>query len=694
MSKRSEIKIALEKFLRAGDGKAAAAIVRDSRRRPILIPEEVVDIEKIHKSGRSFLELGRRIRVLRDLERKPEEVWIIPIELRQISRDEPSSAADLDLPFGRIVHDHGLWLKYAPGFREIGINDRGDIVIGFDPDRQDPAHGPVKNSVNTLCAGRAKRLVTRLETPEHDADRAEAEAWLRALAVVGAGKTLKAEFKSAGVDCTHLGNDPYLHRTMKLNFFDVRDSEMLRIESLIRLRFRKVRRDVPRITVYSLVGVPRDQNAYAAFQKKLKAQKKDPAKLGLPAKLSDSRFYDPASKGVLPSSFSLLARLSKVASALSVITVNTDSHADVRSRGILSPLTAIMSLIDVISGHAGVAVLNKAGTGTSFMGAAGAGKTAAVIFWSGKKEKYRRLELRRRYEMDLRRTPDAGRLGEVGIQKELDRIMERVGILCQEDWVEILKEGAGHWVFWPAERMVYARTDGFPGLCHVLSEHDPLLENVAADFGGGRQSADLGRVSHDFPRERIFYDPNLGHLTYDRSPRMISANVLLERDTEQNFLVRKVAAREAVDWLIRGRSANGTFEPLYNGYPEFNGVLMQLGITGDKLVEAYEKGHQGDYTLLGGGDARAGQAVYERLDVLVKLWMDNYREVPTFLMNGAAGLEITQDANWLLSEHPELFGGWKQVSLADFQKYMNERYGVTYGSLGEWTHVSAHARLA
>lgn len=692
MSKRSEIKIALEKFLRAGEGKAAAAIVRDGRRRPFLLPEAVLDIEKMHKMGRPFYDMGRRIRVLKDLDRKLEEVWVIPIELRQISREEAASVPDVDLPFGKIIKDRGLWLRYAPGYRELGVNDRGDIVVGFDP-KQDPLTGPVPSSVNTSVGGQAKRLVARLEPSEHEADRAEAEAWLRAFAAVGDGKTLKADFKSAGVDYTHVGNDPYLHRTMKLNFFDVRDSEMLRIESLIRLRFRKVRREVPRITVHTLVGLPRDQKSYENFQKKLKALKKDPHKLGLPAKIADSRFYDPAFKGISPASFTLFTRPSKLPNALSVITVNADAHAEARSRGVLSPLTDVMSLIDVLSGHAGVAVLNKAGTATSFMGASGSGKTSSAIFWSGKNEKYRRLELRRRYEMDLRRTPDAGRLGEAGIQKELDRIMERVGILCQEDWVEILKEGAGHWVFWPAERTLYARTESFPGLRHVLSEHDPLLENVMADFGGGRRAADLGRVSHDYPGERVFYDPDLGHLHYDRSPRMISANVLLERDSEQDYLVKKVTAKEAIDWLIRGRSPDGRFEPLYNAYPDFSGVLMQLGIVGDKLVEAYEKGHQGDYTLLGGGDARIGQVVYERLDVQVKLWMDNCREVPTFLINGAGGLEMTQDVNWLLSEHPELFGGWKLVSVAEFQKYMSERYGVTYGSSGEWIHISVFDRL-
>src|SRR5262245_16320997 len=111
MSKRSEIKIALEKFLRAGDGKGTSQIVRDQRRRPILIPESLVDYDRITKAGRAFLEMGRRIRIVGGRGKEGDAVWVLPTELTQISRDEPASAAGVVLPFGTIVHDRGLWLK-------------------------------------------------------------------------------------------------------------------------------------------------------------------------------------------------------------------------------------------------------------------------------------------------------------------------------------------------------------------------------------------------------------------------------------------------------------------------------------------------------------------------------------------------------------------------------------------------------
>lgn len=55
---------------------------------------------------------------------------------------------------------------------------------------------------------------------------------------------------------------------------------------------------------------------------------------------------------------------------------------------------------------------------------------------------------------------------------------------------------------------------------------------------------------------------------------------------------------------------------------------------------------------------------------------------------------MTQDMNWLLSEHPEAFGDWKKVTTAEFQAYMGEKYGVTYSDRGSWTHVTPTQRAA
>ena len=693
MTKRVEIKIALEKFLRTADGRSGVGVVRDHRRRAILIPESLVDRARLLAAGRSLSELGRRIRVQSEDPKKEEQVFLIPSELCQISREDPGAVAGVTLPFGTVFQDHGLWVSYAPGWREVGVNDRGDVIIrkeaGVD---EDASQGPVPGAINTMPAAPLRRLVARPDADSHKADRQEAEAWLKLFAAVGSGKTLRAEFKCAGIDFAHVGNAPSLYRAARLNFFDVRDFEMVRLASLLRNRFHKLRREPPRVTVISLVGIPRDQAAWAAFQKRMKSLKKSPEKLGLPGKLQESRFYDAAAKAITPGHYMFMGPLGRMPEEITVITVNVDSHGEVKARGVLSPLSMILSQIDIISAHAGAAVLNKKGTATAFCGATGAGKSTAAIFWADKNEKFRRFELRRRYEMDLRRTPDAGRMGEAGIQKELDKVMSRVGLLCQEDWIEILKEGASQWMFWPTERAMYARTTGFPGLRAILGENAPILENAAADFGGSGDPGGLGQVNHQCFPERIFYDPDWKHIHFDRTPRMIAANLFLERGGPGEFLVKRLTAREAFDWLVQGRTPSGGFEPLHNLAPDVCVMLTAMGVVGDKLAAAYESALKSDFSALGGGDPKLGQAIFERFDSLVKLWLDNCREVPTFLVNASAGLELTQDVTWALSEHSTALGEWKLVTLLEFRAFMKERYGVTYGPAGEWLHIPPSAR--
>ena len=687
-SKRAEVRVALEKLLKEGQAKNEKKVFRDRRRRPILIHESVLDYDKLLKSGRSLADVGRRIRHFDGALKEEIASYIVPVELMVLSREEPETVGGVELPLGTVISEGGLWLRYRPGIEEIGINDRGEVILR-EVEAPDPAAGPVRGSHNTSVMGRTKRLVTRLSLEEHEADRKEAEAWLRLFSGLDGRRTLQCQFKCAGIDYQHRGNVPYLHRTTQLNFFDLRDIDMVRIASLVAFRFRKIRRKVPTVTVISLMGLPRDAATWNALQKRIKTPKKGG---GIPEKLQDSRFYDPQSKGIAPANFVHFAALRDLPDEITVITVNTDYHGEVKSRGVLSPLTAIMSLVDIISAHAGVAVLSSEGTATTFTGPTGTGMTTACAFWAEKNEKYRRLELRRRYEMDIRRTPDAGRLGEAGIQKELDRILSGVGILCQEDWVEILKEGAGQWIFWPTERTMYARTGGFPGLRFVLHENHPLLENVMADFGGSGDPGKLGRITHEFFPERIFYDPAWNHLHYDRSSRRIAANVFLERNGELDFCVKRVSSREAIDWLLTGRTPDGKFEPLYNAYPDFSGLLMQLGVVGEKLREAYQEAQQGHYAPLGAGDAPLGEAIFDKLDVQVKLWLDNCRETPTYIVNGVYGLELTQDINWLLSQHSDSFGDWKHVTVEQFKAAMKERYGVTYSSRGEWSHISPEER--
>ena len=179
-----------------------------------------------------------------------------------------------------------------------------------------------------------------------------------------------------------------------------------------------------------------------------------------------------------------------------------------------------------------------------------------------------------------------------------------------------------------------------------------------------------------------------------RTSRPIAANVFLERNPNLDFCVKRVGPEEALRWLLIGRTPGGKYEPLYNAYPDFSGLLMTRGIVGEKLVEAVKAAERGNLAPLGSGDATLGRAIYDKLKIQLDLWRKNCAEVPTYIVNGAAGLEMTQDMNWLLSEHPDAFGDWKKVTIGEFQGFMQERYSVRYNDRGAWTHVTAAQRAA
>ncbi len=681
----------LEIYLSARDRKGGKRVVRDRSGGITLVREDALDHDLLRVNGVPLHNVGRRFRVVGPDGITEQERWIAPFDVIHRSRENPKNFDGLKLPLGELVYDHGLYLKFGPGIAELGVNDRGDVLLRRDPKGNDPTEGPVWNAFNTAITGRAKRLVTRLEYDAHRADVKEASGWLKALEAVSKKKTLLSRFSCAGIQYTHKGNVPYLKTTSQTNFFPPQDQEMKVIAKQIDERFRdRGASKTPHVTIISLMGVPRTEAEYTQFLAKLKRARVAPAKLGLPAKLRDSRLWDPDSKAVVTSNFVYFAPLAELTDEVTILTVNTDYHGEVKSRGVLSPLMAILSKIDIISAHAGAAVLNREGTATTFTGPTGTGKTTAGAFWAERNEVYRRLELKRRYRIDLEHEGLSGN----DLEETLNRMFPEIGILCQEDWIEILKDTKRGWVFWSTERCLYARTGGFPGLKFVLSENEPILENVTADFGGGGTIDKLGRITHDYFPERIFYDPTWGHLLYDRKSRRIAANVFLERNPNLDFCVKRVEPDEALKWLLIGRTPGGKHEPLYNAYPDFSGLLMTNDIVGEKLVEAVRAAERGDLKPLGKGDTTLGRAIYDKLKIQLDLWKKNCTDVPTYIVNGAAGLEMTQDMNWLLSEHPDAFGDWKKVTTGDFQRYMNDRYGVTYSGRGAWTHITPAQRTA
>ena len=680
----------LEPYLSARDRKGGKRVLRDRSGGIALVREDALNQDLFRTNGVPLHNVGRRFRVVGADGITEQERWIAPFDVIHRSRENPKHFDGLKLPLGELVFDHGLYLKFGPGVSELGVNDRGDVLLRRDSS-SDPTIGPVWNSFNTVITGRAKRLVTRTALDAHKADVKEAAGWLKALEAVSKQKTLISRFSCAGVQYTHKGNVPYLKRTAQTNFFPPQDAEMMVIAKQITQRFReRGMKKAPRVTILSLMGVPRSEAEHAQFLRQLKRARVSAERLGIPARLRDSRLWDPDSKAVVTSNFVYFCPLSDLKDEVTILTVNTDYHGEVKSRGVLSPLMAILSKVDIISAHAGAAILNREGTATTFTGPTGTGKTTAGAFWAERNEIYRRQELKRRYRIDLEREGLSGN----ELEEKLERIFPEIGILCQEDWIEILKDSKRGWVFWSTERCLYARTGGFPGLRFVLSDNEPILENVTADFGGGGTIDKLGRITHDYFPERIFYDPTWGHLLYDRKSRPIAANVFLERNPSLDFCVKRVGSDEALQWLLIGRTPGGKHEPLYNAYPDFSGLLMTNGVVGEKLVEAVRAAERGDLGPLGNGDATLGRAIYDKLKIQLDLWRENCSQVPTYIVNGAAGLEMTQDMNWLLSEHPDAFGDWRKVTTVDFQRYMNERYGVTYSGRGAWTHISPAERMA
>ena len=200
-----------------------------------------------------------------------------------------------------------------------------------------------------------------------------------------------------------------------------------------------------------------------------------------------------------------------------------------------------MSRAEVLSAHASCAILTSAGTATVFLGASGAGKTEAATFWGERNVHVRRKELERRYAIDHK-----------GDKKKATEIMGTVGFLCQDDWVHIVPSGKSQWDVWPSERFFYVRSRNLLSRDLVLAETEPILENATADYGAGGSRDSLGRVTHQYPDERLFYDPDSDTYYCDRDVHQIGIVVMLERDTEYDFAVRRLTP-DAVDRLPAAR---------------------------------------------------------------------------------------------------------------------------------------------
>ena len=109
------------------------------------------------------------------------------------------------------------------------------------------------------------------------------------------------------------------------------------------------------------------------------------------------------------------------------------------------------------------------------------------------------------------RDPDEGIFRVNGVDaRHIDRgdWFKAIGVVAQDDWVQIVPSGEGQWDVWPAERHFYLRSRELLSRDLILSENEPIIENATADYGASGRREALGRTMHEYPHERLFYDPD------------------------------------------------------------------------------------------------------------------------------------------------------------------------------------------
>lgn len=665
----------IEQFLKP-KAVSSRKLARSIEGQLLLAEESALDIERIRDSGITLSELGRRVRIYNSDMTKQTASYIIPMEVAGLDAAERAAVEGTKIQIGRIIDHDGLYLRHNPGVREVGLNDRGDVILRQDAETaEDPRIGPILNSYNTTQSVLTDRIVARIDKKSHDRDVKEARAWLDAMNVINDGKTLRARFLSGGVACEHRGNVPQLYKTVQVNFYQINDPLNLELSSVLEERFSSLDRPLPMVRVVSVVGIPPNERSYKEFVAQLKKKKQNPMALGLPSRLRDSQFFDTASKSILPSSFMWAASLDEVGDSIYIITINTDYHGEIKGRGVHSGVATALSMADVLSAHASSAVLNSGETTTVIMGSGGSGKSKAATFWAERNHTSNREELTRRYGL---------------LEKNEDKAKEMVhgvGYVGQDDWLHIVPSGEGKWDVWPAERHFYSCSRTLLSRDLILSENEPIIENATADFGADGDRAPLGRANHRYPHERLFYDPDWDTFYADRDVHRVSVLVLLERDNDLDFAIRHISPKHALEFILRGRTPSGEQQPFYNDYTDVSAMLIGQGVVGDRLLDAYKAAKKGDVAALMNGDEALGRFVLDRLKAQLSVWEVFLRDVPTFVVNTVHGDDMTQDMVWLVSELPDLIKQGKDRSAAEFRKLMETRFKVTYDEAGLWASL-------
>jgi len=661
----------IEQFLKP-KAVSSRKLARDAAGRLLMAEESALDMDRIRDAGMTVRELGRRVRLYNTDMTKQIASYVVPLEVMQMRGEGMTAAEGAKIQVGRLIAESGLYLRHNPGIREIGVNDRGDVILRLDQQSaEDETIGPVLNSYNTTQAVLTSRLVARIDKKTHERDVKEARAWLEAMNVLTDGKTLRTRYFSAGVNCEHRGNVPQLYKTVQVNFFQINDPLSLELCSALEERYRMLERPVPLVRAISVVGVPPNERAYKEFVAQLKQKKQNPISLGLPSRLRDSQFFDGATKSIVPSCFIYACPLQEIGDSIYVITINTDYHGEVKARGVHSGVAAVMSVADVLSAHASSVILSSRGSATLLMGADASGKSTGATFWAERNTQQRRDELLRRYVIDK---------GE----KEAKQALSAIGVVGQDDWVHIVPSGEHQWDVWPSERQFYMRSATMLSRALILSENEPIIENATADYGASSAPDALGSTTHEYPHERLFYDPDWDNYHHDRAVHPVGILVLLENDEELDFAVRHVSKADALEFILRGRTRSGEFHPFYDNYTDVSGLLIAQGVVGDRFIEARKAAKKGDVAALMNGDEALGAFVLDRIEQQISIWELFLKDIPTFVVNTSHGRDLTQDMIWYASECPDFLKQGQEKSAQQFREHMQKKYGVSYDDTGAW----------
>jgi len=665
----------IEQFLKP-KAVSSRKLARDPAGRLLMAEESALDMDRIRDAGMTIRELGRRVRLYNNDMTKQIASYVIPLEVMNLDAQAAAISATAKIQIGRLLNEGpGLYLRHNPGIREIGVNDRGDVMLRLDQQSaEDPTIGPVLNSYNTTQSELTNRLVARIDKKTHERDVKEARAWLEAMNVLSDGKTLRTRYFSAGVNCEHRGNIAQLYKTVQVNFFQINDPLSLELCSALEERYRMLERPVPLVRAISVVGVPPNERAYKEFVAQLKLKKQNPISLGLPSRLRDSQFFDGATKSIVPSCFVYAAPLQEIGDSIYVITINTDYHGEVKARGVHSGVATVMSIAEVLSAHAASVILSTTGNATLVMGAQASGKSTATTFWAERNATARRNELMRRYVIEK---------GE----KEAKQILPGLGLVGQDDWVHIVPSGEHQWDVWPAERHFYMRSATMLSRDLILSENEPIIENATADYGAALRADSLGRTTHEVPHERVFYDPDWDNYHHDRAVHPVGVLILLEHDAELDFAIRHVSKQDALEFIMRGRAPGGEFHPFYDDYTDVSGLLMGQGVVGDRFIEAYKAAKKGDVAALMNGDEALGAFVLNRIDQQLEIWRLFLKDTPTFVVNTSHGRDLTQDMIWYASQNPDFLKPGQEKSGQQFRELIGKKYGVGYDDAGRWNHA-------